>query len=128
MNLTEIAALVATCVLGLLAIFQLALVFGAPIGKYAWGGQHSVLPRNLRIGSVISIILYCLFAAIILDKAGIVDVIASKPIVGVGIWVLTVYFFIGIFMNVISRSKLERAVMTPVAAILAVTSVIVTSG
>lgn len=54
------AALIITILLTLLAIFQLALVCGAPLGKFAWGGQHKVLPPKLRIGSGIAIVLYAI--------------------------------------------------------------------
>lgn len=48
-------AAIAFCVLMLaLAVFQSALIAGAPIGQYAWGGRDRVLPRTKRIGSVTS--------------------------------------------------------------------------
>ncbi len=111
-----IAAVVAYVLLAGLAVFQLALVAGAPLGSFAWGGQHDVLPRRLRIGSVVSILLYALFAWVI---AGTVTLL-SGPEEGrptdVGIWVLTAYFGVGVVMNGVSRSRKERLVMTPVAA------------
>src|SRR5690606_3719032 len=62
------AAVAASIVLLALAFFQLALVFGAPLGRFAWGGQHEVLPANLRIGSAVSIVLYALFVVVLLDR------------------------------------------------------------
>ena len=76
-------------------------------------------PQRCRIGSAVSVVLYALFAWIIagavssLDRFG--DHIPEKP---VGIWVLTAYFGIGVVVNLISRSRPERFVMTPVAAVL----------
>ena len=52
------AALALTVLLALLAVFQLALALGAPLGHFAWGGAHRVLPRRLRIGSLVSIVIY----------------------------------------------------------------------
>ena len=109
-----------------LTVFQLALIFGAPIGNYAWGGQHKVLPKKLRISSVTSIVLYAIFASFIATKAGILAVIHNPSILSIGMWAFTAYFFIGIFMNAISKSKKERMIMTPVAAILAIAFLIVT--
>jgi hypothetical protein len=114
-----VLAIVACIILACLTIFQFALLFGAPLGKFAWGGNHTVLPLNLRIGSVVSILLYAAFAFIILDAVRLTELIVNQRIVNVGIWVLTAYFFLGIFMNAISRSKPERLVMTPVAIVLA---------
>ena len=69
----EIVAIVSCSVLLLLAIFQILLIFGAPLGRFAWGGAHTVLPVNLRVGSFVSIILYAAFAQIILAKAGLTN-------------------------------------------------------
>jgi len=122
------ASAVAACaVLGLLAVFQVALVLGAPIGRFAWGGKNDVLPSRLRVGSVISIVLYAVFALVLLDRAGLVDVM-SDDVSKVGAWVLAGYFLIGIGMNAISRSKPERFTMAPVSAVLCIGSVIVALG
>jgi hypothetical protein len=112
-------ALIACTILAGLAVFQLSLVLGAPFGKFAWEGLYDVLPSKLRIGSLISIILYGIFAMIILIKTGLIDFASLKGIANAGIWVLTVYFFIGVVMNGISRSKSERMVMTPLSLVLA---------
>lgn len=120
----SVAAIAATIVLAALAVFQLALALGAPLGRLAWGGGHERLPTRLRIGSAVSIVLYAVFAAILLDRAGVVDVIpdgASR----IAAWVITGYFVLGIPLNAISRSRSERFVMTPVVTILAVLSAIV---
>jgi hypothetical protein len=119
--MTDIAAIVACVVLAGLTVFQIALIAGAPIGRFAWGGAHTILPSRLRAGSGVSIVLYTLFALLILQRAGLVDVGVIDRFANAGIWVLVAYFTIGIGMNAISRSKPERAVMTPLAAILAIT-------
>jgi hypothetical protein len=114
-----VAAVVAYVLLAALAVFQIALIAGAPLGHLAWGGKHRVLPRRLRIGSAVSVLLYAVFAWII--SAGVAratdvgDYIYDTP---PGVWVLTAYFGLGIVVNAISRSVPERVVMTPVVAIL----------
>lgn len=117
--MVDISAILASAVLAGLAIFQFALILGAPLGRFAWGGKHDVLPTNLRVSSMSSIFLYGIFSIIILAKAGIVSVPISDGAVVVTMWVLTGYFFVGVAMNAISRSKPERYLMTPVAAVLA---------
>lgn len=118
------AAIAASIVLAALAVFQFALALGAPLGRFAWGGAHDRLPRRLRISSAASIVLYAGFVVILLDRAGIIDVLpdgASR----IAAWVLTGYFALGVPLNAISRSRGERLVMTPVVALLAVLSGIV---
>ena len=115
-----IAVAVLGCVLlGALAVFQALLVAGRPLGRFAWGGQHDVLPTGLRVGSAVSIALYGAFAVLMLCAAGALDVLPDG-FVDVAIWVLTGYFALGIGMNAISRSRPERLVMTPVVTLLAV--------
>ncbi|MET0979925.1 MAG: hypothetical protein ABWX90_01560 [Candidatus Saccharimonadales bacterium] len=126
--MTDIAAITAMIILAGLAAFQLALIFGAPLGKFAWGGAHTVLPLRLKIGSAISIFLYGIIASMIISKADIVKVIDNEKILNVSIWVIAVYFLIGIVMNGISRSKYERNLMTPVALVLSSMTILVALG
>lgn len=119
------AAIVFTVILAMLAVFQIALVLGAPLGEYAWGGQHTGrLPAGYRVGSAVSIVLYLLLAAIVLSRSGILSLIPDRLSVP-GAWIVFAYLALGTLMNAISRSRKERIVMTPVAAVLAVLALIV---
>ena len=118
------AAIALVVILSLLAVFQLALALGAPLGRFAWGGQHRVLPGRLRIGSLVSIVIYAIIAVLALDRVGLIDVVPDV-VSTVGMWVVFAYFVIGIPLNAISRSKPERYVMTPVVTVLAVLSLLV---
>lgn len=126
--MTESAAIAATAILAALALFQAAIAAGAPLGQFAWGGQHRVLPSRLRAGSVVSIGLYAVFAVVLLDRAGVTSILVEGRTVRVLAWVLAGYFVIGIVMNAISRSKPERITMTPVAIVLAILAIIVAAG
>jgi hypothetical protein len=117
--MVQVCALVATAVLGALAVFQVALLAGAPLGHLAWGGQHKILPRKLRLGSAVSIVLYGVFAYAALARAGLAAPLMSGTLTDVSTWVLTAYFAVGVVMNGISRSRPERFTMTPVALVLA---------
>jgi hypothetical protein len=125
--MTEIAAIAACVVLAALAVFQAALIAGAPIGRFAWGGQHDVLPPRLRSGSAFSILLYIVFAIVILERAGLVTLFGAAFAQTAG-WVLFGYFVLGIVMNGISRSRPERNVMVPVCVLLAVLVLLVNLG
>jgi hypothetical protein len=125
--MTEIAAIAACVVLAALAVFQAALIAGAPIGRFAWGGQHDVLPPRLRSGSAFSILLYIVFAIVILERAGLVTVFGAAFAQTAG-WVLFGYFVLGIVLNGISRSRPERNVMVPVCVLLAVLVLLVNLG
>ncbi len=125
--MTEIAAIAACVVLAALAVFQGALIAGAPIGRFAWGGQHDVLPLRLRSSSAFSIVLYIVFAIVILERAGLVTVLGAQFAQVAG-WVLFGYFVLGIVVNSISRSRSERVVMVPACVLLAVLVLLVNLG
>lgn len=122
----KFAALLASLILLGLAVFQMALILGAPIGRFAWGGSHDILPTKLRIASAFSVFLYFVFAVIILSKAKVFMIVGNENLLNKAMWVLTFYFFVGILMNGISRSKPERLLMTPVAVTLALIFLYVT--
>lgn len=120
-----IAAILFAVVIGVLVVFQLALAFGAPWGRFAWGGQHpGVLPVGYRIGSGISVLVYGVLALLALDRGGVIDVMPDAAS-QVGMWVVVGFLALGVIMNAISRSKPERFVMTPVALVLAILAFVV---
>ena len=121
----DIAAIAFCALLVALALFQLALAAGAPLGRFAWGGGHGRLPARLRIGSLVAIAIYAAFAAIVLERAGLVRLLPYAEIAGVGIWVVVAYLATGVAMNAISRSKPERYTMTPLALALCVLALVV---
>lgn len=110
-----------------LCVFQLALAAGAPLGRFAWGGAHEKLPAGFRIGSLVSLLIYGACAAIILDRAGLVEAVADD-VSRTGAFVVAGFFSLGVAMNAISRSKPERFTMTPVALVLAGTAWVVALG
>lgn len=120
-------ALALTILLGLLALFQLSLALGAPLGRFAWGGRHRVLPARLRIGSAVSILIYALIGVIAWDRVRAIDVF-GEPFSEVAMWVVFGYFVLGILMNAISRSKPERLTMVPVTIVLSVLAFFIAMG
>lgn len=114
--------------LAALAVFQVALACGAPLGRLAWGGQHRVLPTRLRLGSLSSVLVYALIAAVVAARADLVDIGVSDRVVEVAARFVAGYFLLGIGVNAASRSRPERAVMTPLCAVLCVLSVLVARG
>lgn len=126
--MSAVAAIVFAVLLGLLAIFQIVLVAGAPIGHLAWGGQERVLSTRKRVGSVVAVVLYVGFALLALARAGLVGDAAGHPVVVVAMWVVVGYLALGIVLNAISRSRPERFVMTPVALLLAILALVVALG
>ena len=114
----EFPAVVATLLLLGLAAFQAALVAGAPLGRYAWGGAHEVLPTGLRIASAVAVVIYAALGWIASGAAGIVA--TPLPTGAPVLWAIAGLLAVGSVMNAISRSRSERLVMTPAALTLAI--------
>ncbi|MBE0011580.1 MULTISPECIES: hypothetical protein [unclassified Arthrobacter] len=115
-----IAALILTlALLGALTVMQFLLIAGAPIGHYAWGGKHRVLPGKLRIASGAAIVLYGVFGALLLSRAGVVPGGGDPPVI-VATWFLFAYSALSVVGNLASRSRQERLVQTPVSALLSI--------
>lgn len=123
--MAQAAAIIFTVLMGALAIFQAALIAGAPLGHFAWGGQHRVLPRRLRIGSAVAIVLYGLFALILMMRAGLLAPWPDTGWITFASWVILAYLALGVVMNAISRSLPERLTMTPLVVALLVLSLVV---
>ena len=120
----ELAAYLAVAILVGLTGFQLLLAAGVPWGERAWGGRYAVLPRGLRIASVVASLIYALAAVVILEAAKVLDVVASDALPRTAVWFLAGFFALGVVMNAISRSPKER-VMAIVALSLSALCLVV---
>lgn len=125
--MTTLAAAAVCLLMAALAVFQVALALGAPIGRFAWGGQHDVLPTGLRIGSAVSVVVYALIAAVVATRAGLLPG-ESGSVVRTATWVVAAYFLLGIAVNLASRSRPERLVMSPLCAVLCALCAVVAIG
>lgn len=114
----ETAAIAAVALLALLATLQACLAAGAPWGRLAWGGRHEVLPMGLRVGSLVAAVVLIIIAAIVTDAAGMTRLVPWAPLVHPGIWVVAAIFGVSVVLNLISKSRAERRLMSPVAALL----------
>ena len=115
-----LAAVVAVVLVAIIAVFQLALALGAPLGKAAWGGRNEgVLAMRLRIASgLAAVVVYPFIAVYVLASADLID-LEWLPTGATGMWVLTGFFTLGTVANLASRSKIER-IWAPVSLAIAV--------
>jgi hypothetical protein len=119
------AAVLAAVGFLLVACFQVALALGAPWGKAAWGGAHERLPNRLRIASSFAVVLWLLAALMVLTRAGYDWAPLPFSVARWGTWVLFGMLLLGTLMNLASRSRLERLIQAPVAAILSILCLLV---
>ena len=122
-TMSEVAAVLAALILAGLICFQLLLAAGLPLGHYAWGGAHQILPRSLRISSVVATFIYLAAALAILEAASVIDLAASE-LPRIATWVLAAFFGIGVLMNAISRSEKERRMAFVAVALSALCAIV----
>jgi hypothetical protein len=113
-----IAAITAAIGFLVIAIFQLALALGAPLGRAAWGGAYEEqLPIGLRIASGVAVGVWVLAALIVLGRAGFRVVPLPYGVLRWGTWVLVGLLFVGALLNIASSSEWERFGWGPLALI-----------
>ena len=104
------------------ALFQFAIVLGAPLGEYAYGGQNEgKLPRRFRITSMISMLLMLALAGHYLAQTGVVQPLLDEAGNSIVNWVLVGFAALAALMNNITRSQKEKRLWggTTVAMLLA---------
>ena len=125
----QTAAIIMSIVQILVALFQLALVLGAPMGEYAFGGQNvGKLPNQLRVSSAVSFVVLLAIAGHYMAQAGVFTPLLTADLNSIANWVLVGFNVLGLIMNGISRSKKERKMWVPVLLLSVVLAVIVALG
>ena len=125
--MTAIALVVALALLTALAVLQILAASGLPLGRFVWGGQHCVLPRGLRVGSAVSVLVYAGLAALLLSRAGVLPAGDSAAVI-VLTWVAFAFFAASVALNAISRSPAERWTMAPTSLLLAAATLVIALG
>ena len=111
-----IAAIVVAILFTSIAVFQVLLSLGYPLGEYAMGGYYKVLPKKLRITSIVNALILLFMGFVFLQHTNVlsgIDFLSTNILV----WVITIYLGINTIANLISRSKKERFVMTPLSSL-----------
>ena len=114
----QIAAWIAAVGFFGIMCFQILLALRFPFGQAAWGGKYRILPRSFRIASLLSAVIFIVASIIVLEKADVFSVFNSPTVVTYGVWIFTAFLGLNTISNFISRSKLEKRIMTPVSLTL----------
>ena len=126
MTIFEISAWLNIAVLLLVTCFQIALISGAPWGEYAFGGRiQGVLPRNLRIGSALTSLIYLGIAGHYLAQLGVFPKLLGNDLNQAANWAIVGLNGLALIMNTITPSKKERMLWAPVALVLLATSIVI---
>jgi hypothetical protein len=108
------------------SLFQLAIVLGAPLGEYAYGGQMvGKLPVGYRIGSVISALMTLAFAGHYLAQLGVLPTLLDAGGNQIANWALVGFNALAALMNNITRGKKEKQLWGSTTVAMLVASIVV---
>lgn len=99
------------------AVMEILLIFGLPLGEFTMGGRYKVLPPMYRMFAASSVILQIFGAAMILQGGGLMNMWFAGKAIKIICFVFAGFFAVNTVMNIISPSKKEKYVMTPLAAV-----------
>ena len=84
------------------------------------GGQYKVFPKKLRLVLVSQLLLQVFFVIVILQMGGHLPLWFSYKTTRIILIIMAVYLSLNVLMNLVSKSKKERLIMTPLSLIAAV--------
>ncbi|MCW3491656.1 hypothetical protein [Dethiobacter alkaliphilus] len=109
----------------IIAIFQVALAMGAPLGEFTMGGKFTgKLPIKMRVAALAQIVILLIFVFIVAAKAGI----AFEQYYSfgrIGIWFVVAFFVFGTIVNISSPSRKEKLTMGPANIIALISTLVV---
>jgi hypothetical protein len=101
-------------------VLYVLLVLGLPYGEFAMGGKYKVMPIPMRFVCAVSIIVQFIAIVILLQTAEVIPFILPQGITRGLCYFFAAYLTLNTFMNLVSKSKKEKYIMTPLSAVTAV--------
>ncbi|MBR2262380.1 MAG: hypothetical protein IJ916_11885 [Paludibacteraceae bacterium] len=114
------AAIIGTIAFSIVIVLSILIICGLPLGELTMGGQHKVFPPRLRIVLISQLFLQLFFVVILLQMGGYLPLWFSERTTRIIAIVMAVYLSINTLMNLISKSKKEKYIMTPLSLITAI--------
>ena len=102
---------------GVIAIMTVLVACGLPLGEFTMGGQHKILPNKFRVMAVISVAIQIFAMIIILQAGGFIPLCLSFKLTKYICFFFAAYLSLNTIMNMISKSRKEKYVMTPLSLI-----------
>ena len=115
-----VSSFIGACAFSVVVILSLLIILGLPLGELTMGGQYKVFPKKLRIVLVSQLLLQVFFVIVILQMGGYLPLWFSYKATRIILIVMAVYLSLNVLMNLASKSKKERLIMTPLSLIAAV--------
>ena len=114
------AAIIGACAFSIVIVLSILIIIGLPLGELTMGGQYKVFPKKLRIVLFTQLFLQVFFVIIILQMGGIIPLWFSYDVTRIISICMSIYLSLNALMNLVSKSKKERYIMTPLSLIAAI--------
>ena len=118
--ISTVSSVIGAVLLLAVAVMEVLLIFGLPLGEFTMGGRYKVLPPMFRLFAASSIILQLFGVAMLLQGSCLMNMWLADKVIKIICFDFAGFFAVNTIMNFISPSKKEKYVMTPLAAIEAV--------
>ena len=102
---------------GVIAIMTVLVACGFPLGEFTMGGQHKILPKKFRVMAVISVAIQIFAMIIILQAGGFIPLWLPFKVTKYICFFFAAYLSLNTIMNMISKSRKEKYIMTPLSLI-----------
>ena len=102
---------------GIIATMTVLVACGLPLGEFTMGGQHKILPKKFRVMAVISVVIQIFAMIIILQAGGFISLWLPFTVTKYICLFFAAYLTLNTIMNMISKSKKEKYVMTPISLV-----------
>lgn len=99
-----------------IAVFQVLLSLGYPLGEFAMGGYYKILPKKLRIVSVVNALILLFMGFVFLQHTTVLQGFHFIS-TNIFVWIITIFLGLNTIANLISRSRKERLIMTPLSGV-----------
>lgn len=102
---------------GVTATITVLVACSLPLGEFTMDGQHKILSKKFRVVAVISVAIQILAMIIILQAGGFISLWLSFKVTKYICFLFAAYLSLNTIMNMISKSRKEKYVMTPLSLI-----------
>lgn len=101
-------------------VMTVLVACGLPLGEFTMGGQHKVLPKKFRIMAIVSMLIQAFAIIIVLQAGGFIPLWFTFKTTKYICFFFATYLILNTIMNLSSKSKKEKYVMTPISLIAAI--------
>ncbi len=104
----------------IIAIMTVLVACGLPLGEFTMGGQHKILPNKFRVMAVVSVAVQLFAIIIVLQAGGLISLWFSSKLTKNICFFFAAYLSLNTIINLSSKSKKEKYVMTPLSLVTAI--------